>query len=69
MAASSVSGTLQVLVDVHNWNAALNLAALCVAAIAAAWSIGTENHNRQVFLNLVGETTAWLLGFWEYFSY
>ncbi|CAE7939046.1 unnamed protein product, partial [Symbiodinium necroappetens] len=59
--AAIVGMALAVLVDVHNWNAALNLAALCVAAIAAAWSIGTENHNRQVFLNLVGETTAWFL--------
>ena len=54
--------------DVRDWNAALNLAALCVAAIAAAWSIGTEDHNSQVLVNLVGETTAWFLGFSEHCS-
>ncbi|CAE7450228.1 unnamed protein product [Symbiodinium sp. CCMP2456] len=59
--AAILGMALAVLVDVHNWNAALNLAALCVAAIAAAWSIGTEDHNCQVFVNLVGETTAWFL--------
>ncbi|CAE7723632.1 unnamed protein product [Symbiodinium sp. CCMP2592] len=59
--AAILGMVLAVLVDVHDWNAALNLAALCVAAIAAAWSIGTEDHNSQVLVNLVGETTAWFL--------